>query len=259
MSATSTGLAHCEKPERYIQQLVSHWGHKMATSYDEGDGMGTFPFSDVTSAVMIARPGGIGITSILAMVRHVASRGDVPYALHYLTRSPAETAFLDELSAPAYAGKVFVHHDGGDPARAFDLWPLLERPRAVHVYACGPRGLLQAIRDMSGHWPQSAIHIESFADAGTLAAPEDRPFRVRLARTGETLQVPADRSILETLRAHGLDVPSSCESGTCGTCRTRLLDGVADHRDLVLSESEHEDAIMVCVSRARSPEIVIDR
>ena len=62
MSATATGLAHCEKPERYIQQLVSHWGHKMATSYDEGDGMGVFPFSDVTSAVMTARPEGIAIT-----------------------------------------------------------------------------------------------------------------------------------------------------------------------------------------------------
>jgi len=62
MSATATGLAHCEKPERYIQQLVSHWGHKFATSYDEGDGMGTFPFSDVTSAVMTARPEGIAIT-----------------------------------------------------------------------------------------------------------------------------------------------------------------------------------------------------
>ena len=236
----------------------------MVDACREGDGLrcslprNDFPLAEKAKAFLFIA-GGIGITPIVAMVRHLATRGDVPFALHYLTRSPAETAFLDELSAPAYAGKVFVHHDGGDPARAFDLWPLLERPRAVHVYACGPRGLLQAIRDMSGHWSQSAIHIESFADAGTLAVPEDRPFRVRLARTGETLDVPADRSILETLRAHGLDVPSSCASGTCGTCRTRLLAGVADHRDLVLSESEHEDAIMVCVSRARSPEIVIDR
>ncbi len=56
------GFAKCEKPERYIQQLVKHWGHKHATSYDEGDGMGTFPFSDLESAVMVARPGGIAIT-----------------------------------------------------------------------------------------------------------------------------------------------------------------------------------------------------
>jgi uncharacterized protein len=59
---TSTGFATCEKPERYIQQLVSHWGHKFATSYDEGDGMGVFPFSEHTNCVMTAHNGGIGIT-----------------------------------------------------------------------------------------------------------------------------------------------------------------------------------------------------
>jgi phthalate 4,5-dioxygenase reductase component len=203
--------------------------------------------------------GGIGITPIMSMVRHLALRDGRRLKLHYLTRSPEETAFRDELSAPAFAGRVAIHHDGGDPARSFDLWPLFERPRAVHVYCCGPRPMLQAVRDMSGHWSASTIHIESFADAGTLAVPDDRPFRVRLARSGVTLEVAARQSILEALREHGLDVPSSCESGTCGTCRTRLLDGIADHRDLVLSEAEHADTIMVCVSRARSAEIVIDR
>ena len=61
---TAQGFAHCEKPERYIQQLVSHWSHKMATSYDEGDGMGAFPFSETENAVMTARPGGIAITLV---------------------------------------------------------------------------------------------------------------------------------------------------------------------------------------------------
>ena len=60
----ANGFARCEKPERYIQQLVSHWSHKMATSYDEGDGMGAFPFSDTESAVMVAHPGGIAITLV---------------------------------------------------------------------------------------------------------------------------------------------------------------------------------------------------
>ncbi|MFB0614269.1 DUF2218 domain-containing protein [Aurantiacibacter poecillastricola] len=62
MSTTATGFAACEKPERYIQQLVKHWGHKMAACYDEGDGMGQFPFSDQTNAEMIAKAGGIAIT-----------------------------------------------------------------------------------------------------------------------------------------------------------------------------------------------------
>jgi hypothetical protein len=59
-ASIAMGFAACDKPERYIQQLVSHWGHKFATSYE--DGVGAFPFSDVTSVVMMARPGGIGIT-----------------------------------------------------------------------------------------------------------------------------------------------------------------------------------------------------
>ena len=203
--------------------------------------------------------GGIGITPILSMVRHLASTGDARFRLYYFTRSAEDTAFADELAVPPYADRVVIHHDGGDPARSFDLWPLFERPRPAHVYACGPRPMLQAIRDMTGHWPASSIHVESFADAATLAVPEDRPFRVRLARSGQTVEVGAHQSILEALRTHGLDVPSSCESGTCGTCRTRLVEGVAEHRDLVLSEAEHADSIMVCVSRARSPELVIDR
>ena len=203
--------------------------------------------------------GGIGITPIMSMVRHLASHDGRRFKLHYLTRSAEETAFLAELSAQPFSGSVAIHHDGGDPARAFDLWPLFERPRATHVYCCGPRPMLQAVRDMSGHWSTSAIHIESFADAGTLAVPDDRPLRVRLARSGDTVEVGSHQSILDALREHGLDVPSSCERGTCGTCRTRLLAGSAEHRELVLSEGERADTIMVCVSRARSPEIVIDR
>jgi phthalate 4,5-dioxygenase reductase component len=82
---------------------------------------------------------------------------------------------------------------------------------------------------------------------------------VRLARSGDALEVPTDKTILEVLRAHGLDVPSSCETGTCGTCRTKLIAGEADHRDLVLAEHERKDAVMICVSRAHSDEITIDR
>ncbi len=202
--------------------------------------------------------GGIGITPIMAMVRHLKSSGG-RFKLYYLNRSPEVTAFRDELSGPAYRGQVVLHYDGGDPDRAFDLWPVLERPTGAHVYCCGPRPLLEAVRDMSGHWSSGAVHFESFVDAAAAHLPTDRPFRVRLARSGEVVQVGEDESILDALRAHGLEVPSSCESGTCGTCRTRLLGGEADHRDFVLTEHERATDIMVCISRALSAEIEIDR
>jgi len=54
-------------------------------------------------------------------------------------------------------------------------------------------------------------------------------------------------------------VPSSCETGTCGTCKVRLLAGEADHRDLYLTEKDRADNIMICVSRAKTGDILIDR
>lgn len=81
---------------------------------------------------------------------------------------------------------------------------------------------------------------------------------MRLARSGLTLTVPVGKSILDIAREHGVNVPSSCESGTCGSCKTRLIEGEADHRDLVLLDEEKTDHIMVCVSRAKSSCLVLD-
>jgi phthalate 4,5-dioxygenase reductase component len=200
--------------------------------------------------------GGIGITPIMAMIRQVMAAGG-RFRLYYCTRTPNATAFRDELSAPELRGKVKIHHDGGDLAKALDLWPIVERPQG-HLYCCGPRGLMQSVRDMTGHWSPSAVHFEAFTDAAE-TKPDDRPFTVRLAKSGGSIAVPVGKTILEALRDHGLDVPSSCESGTCGTCRTRLISGEVDHRDLVLADDERASNIMVCVSRARAGEIVIDR
>jgi phthalate 4,5-dioxygenase reductase subunit len=200
--------------------------------------------------------GGIGITPIMAMIRQLTAAGG-RFRLYYCTRTPDATAFRDELLAPELRGKVKIHHDGGDLARALDLWPVVEKPQG-HLYCCGPRGLMQAVRDMTGHWSPSAVHFEAFTEAAETRA-DDKQFTVRLAKSGGSFVVPVGKTILEALRDHGLDVPSSCESGTCGTCRTRLVSGEVDHRDLVLADDERASNIMVCVSRARSEELVIDR
>jgi phthalate 4,5-dioxygenase reductase component len=200
--------------------------------------------------------GGIGITPILSMVRHLTSNGEGRFKLYYLTRSPACAAFRGELANPPFKGKVVFHHDQGKPENALDLWPLFEQPKG-HVYCCGPRGLMDSVRDMTGHWPSSSIHFEAFAEPAK-QLPNDRPFRVTLKKSGRSLDVPVGATILETLRTNGIDVPSSCESGTCGTCRTKLLAGAADHRDLVLAEHERNTNIMICVSRATSDELVLD-
>lgn len=210
------------------------------------------------SFVLVA--GGIGITPMIAMARHLFSQGDRPFKLYYLTRDPEGTAFLQELLGSDFSSSVVVHHDLGEPSNAFDLWPVLEKAGAVsgrHVYCCGPKPLMDAIKDMTGHWPSSTVHFESFG-GDTKPHADDQPFEVQLKASARRFVIPVGKSILDTLRAAGIQVPSSCESGTCGSCKTRLLEGEADHRDLVLLDEEKSDHIMVCVSRAKSPMLVLD-
>lgn len=201
--------------------------------------------------------GGIGITPIRSMILQLEATQAKPYKLYYLARSPEAMAFREEFSVPQLRGKCVLHADGGDPAKAFDLWPVLEAPKGAHVYCCGPRGLMESVRDMTGHWSKAAVHFEDFGTARS-AGVEDTAFTVRLARSGVLLEIPAGKTIMEVLRASGREVASSCESGSCGTCRTRLLTGEADHRDWVLSEAERASEIMICVSRARSGELTLD-
>lgn len=201
--------------------------------------------------------GGIGITPILSMVRHLQATQHATFRLIYCTRDAGNTAFLQDLGAPELAGRVQIHHDHGDPGQGFDFWPVFERPGKAHVYCCGPRGLMDVVADMSGHWPTGNIHFESFgADVSAFAA--NTAFTVHLKKSGATVPVGADQSILEALRQRGHHVPSSCESGTCGSCRTGLLAGEPEHRDMVLGPDEQATQIMVCVSRARSAELVLD-
>lgn len=229
----------------------------------EGDTLPTslpdnaFPLvEDAKGYIFIA--GGIGITPILSMIRSFGELPPAPWKLYYLFRSPESTAFLEDLGAPEYKGKVVIHHDHGDPANSLDLWPVLERPTAgTHIYCCGPRGLMNAVRDMAGHWSSRNVHFESFNEGGGVR-PDDKPFAVRLARTGRHFEVPVGKTILSVLREHGCNVPSSCESGTCGSCRTTLLSGEADHRDMVLMPVEMARQIMICVSRSKGSELVID-
>ncbi len=197
--------------------------------------------------------GGIGITPILSMARHLTAAG-TPFSLIYCTRTPEETAYLDEVSALPGAT---VHHDNGDIDAFYDFWDHFETPGREHVYCCGPAPLMEEIKAISGHWAEGRVHFEDFAGVEVVRA-DDTPFTVTLAQSGRQIDVPADRSILEALRAAGVATVSSCESGTCGTCKCRLVEGQADHRDLVLMDEEKDDYIMICVSRAKSGDLVVD-
>jgi phthalate 4,5-dioxygenase reductase component len=209
---------------------------------------------DLSAPRYVFVAGGIGITPILSMIRLLKTTSDKPFELYYLTRCAAMTAFLDEIRAmagPHHA--ITIHHDEGDPAKALDLWPIFQEPSKAHIYCCGPRPLMDAVRDMTGHWPLPAVHFEDFGSDLVRPRDADVPFTVRLAKSDQSFEVPVGSTILQVLRHNGFDVPSSCESGTCGTCCTTLLKGDVDHRDLFLSDKERASNIMVCVSRGQGP------
>jgi phthalate 4,5-dioxygenase reductase subunit len=209
---------------------------------------------DASDYLLIA--GGIGITPMRAMMAELDARS-VRYRLVYCTRSPETTAFLAELSALP-SSHVQIHHDHGNPAQSLDFAKLLAtRDGNTHLYCCGPRPLMQAVRDNTSGWPSSAVHFEDF---GTSVSSGDASsgFTVTLQRSGIRVNVAPGQSILAALREAGVETPSSCEAGTCGACRTTLCSGEVDHRDFVLDDDEHDKAIMICVSRAKSDELVID-
>jgi phthalate 4,5-dioxygenase reductase component len=199
--------------------------------------------------------GGIGITPIVSMLYTLKANGIDNAKLVYLVRD--EAAFDVQLRELLPPKGLTIHFDHGDPDQQFDLWPLFEKTSPTHVYCCGPKPLMDSVRDMTGHWPQKQIHFESFG-SDTAPRASDEAFTVVINSSGLSIEVESHQSILEALRANGITVPSSCESGTCGSCRTGLLDGQADHRDLVLTEEERDSQVMVCVSRACSSRLLLD-
>lgn len=203
--------------------------------------------------------GGIGITPILSMAHRLAELGR-DFAFHYGARNAARMAFRDEMEASTFAGKLRFHLDDGPAEQKLDLATLLSRrPSGAHLYACGPAGFLEAvISAASKSWPSETVHREYFANAAHGPATGDKLFRVTLAGDGRSFEVPPGRSIVEVLAQHGVDVQVSCEQGICGTCVTRVVSGLPDHRDLVLTDKQRVDRMTLCCSRALTDELVLD-
>jgi ferredoxin-NADP reductase len=204
--------------------------------------------------------GGIGVTPMMAMAAELEARG-ADFFLHYCTRTPERTAFLARVGALAAAGRAAMHHDGGDPTKGPDLGALLRDPApGTHLYYCGPAGFMQAVRAACAHWPAASVHCEYFSAPAEPAAASasNHAFRIRLARTGIELDVPADRTIVDVLVEHDVFIETSCREGYCGTCLTRYLGGEPEHRDSVLDDDDRKEFMLVCCSRARTPLLELD-
>lgn len=205
--------------------------------------------------------GGIGITPILCMAERLSHIG-ADFELHYCTRSPANTAFMKRIQASAFADHVHFHFDDGSAKQKIDASSLLADPHAgTHVYVCGPGGFMEHILNTAeeNNWPTEQLHREYFA-AGPTDSSNDGSFEVKISSTGQVIDIPADKTVIEVLEALDIEIPFSCESGVCGTCVTRVLEGIPDHRDFFLTEAEQaqNDMFTPCCSRAKSSQLVLD-
>ncbi|MFE0172992.1 PDR/VanB family oxidoreductase [Streptomyces sp. NPDC059002] len=210
-----------------------------------------FPLEDASAYVFVA--GGIGITPILTMAREAARRG-VPWRLTYGGRTRSSMAFTDELAALDGVLTLVPQDEHGhiDPAAALD-----GLSDGTLVYCCGPEPLLAAVESAC---PAGRLRVERFAAPAVERTGGDCAFEVECRRSGVTLSVDGDTSVLRAAQAAGITVSSSCQEGICGSCETRVLDGTPDHRDFLLSEAEHaaNTSMMICVSRCASGRLVLD-
>jgi ferredoxin-NADP reductase len=199
--------------------------------------------------------GGIGITPLIPMIAQAEVDG-AEWTLLYGGRTRGSMAFRAELEPDP---RVTVVPE--DELGLLDLATALAEPREdTLIYTCGPEPLLKAIEGASAAWPQGALHLERFKPRDDVPGGPGEAFEVVLRRSGVTLTVEPGRSILETVAEAGIEVPSSCEEGTCGTCETMVLEGEPEHRDSVLTPAEQavNDCMMICCSRARGERLVLD-
>jgi vanillate O-demethylase ferredoxin subunit len=208
--------------------------------------------------VLIA--GGIGITPILCMAERLAHTG-APFELHYAARSPERAAFLERIEALADKAKIYFSE--GPDAERLDLEAVLADPLpGAHLYVCGPSRLIEATLAAANakRWPSSRVHREFFARPDDQDLGPGEAFEIEIASSRQVLGVPADKAITEVLAEHGIEVATSCEQGVCGTCVTRVLEGVPDHRDVYLTPDEQaaNDQMTPCCSRAKSKRLVLD-
>ncbi|WP_038212119.1 MULTISPECIES: PDR/VanB family oxidoreductase [Xenophilus] len=204
--------------------------------------------------VLIA--GGIGVTPLWAMAQRLDELGR-DWQMHYRARRRSGAALLQGMARHVEAGRIALSFADEDSPRP-DLHAIVRSASpGTHFYCCGPTAMIDAFQQACAGVPAQRVHLERFS-ADTEPAPGG--FAVRLARSGRSLVVPPGSSILDVLRQAGIDVPAACEQGICGACETTVLQGIPDHRDLVLSPAERaaNRSLMICCSGAASPELLLD-
>ncbi len=202
-------------------------------------------------SVLIA--GGIGITPIWSMAQRLSEIG-TSFELHYACRDWRDVAFSDVLSDLPQA---HIHVDS-EAGSFLDIGRIIEgAPAGSHFYCCGPGPMLDTFEAITSGLPSEQVHLERFVAAKRPAL--DGNFFVELAESGQEFEIGEGQSILGVLRDAGFNLDFSCEMGICGACQVRVLDGVPDHHDMVLSDDEKErgDTMMICCSGSKTARLTL--
>lgn len=215
---------------------------------------------DAPLSIFIA--GGIGVTPFVPMARQLNAIGR-PWRLHYAVRTPDRAALLGELQAlaEAGAGELVPNYDEVPGGAMLDLKALVAGAQAgSHLYCCGPIGMLDAFRKSAeaAGVPSERVHFEYFSS--NVESATEGGYTVVMAKSGKEVLVPAGQTILHAVNDHGANVAFSCEEGVCGACETRVIEGVPDHRDMILTDSERagNKTMMICCSGSKSARLVLD-
>lgn len=213
-------------------------------------------FALVPDAQAVLLAGGIGITPMISMAATLKAANQ-PFDFHYTGRSAGVMAYCAPLR-DTFGKDLHLHCDDVDSA--LDLDAVIASVGGRHLYVCGPRGLIDAARDKAEAAGIAAdhIHFELFENAAPQAG--DVSFEVEVSSTGAVFMVGPDQSIIDALEEGGVDVMYDCQRGDCGICQCDVIEGVPDHRDVVLSQAERDSGkvMQICVSRAKTARLVLD-
>jgi vanillate O-demethylase ferredoxin subunit len=214
-----------------------------------------FPL-DETAPHTVLIAGGIGITPLWCMVQRLQALGR-SWELHYGTRTRRKAAFVEALAA--LGGALALHVDDEAGGKVLDVPGIVVRARPdAHFYCCGPLPMLAAFEAATASRPAAQVHVEYFSARDAVVA--EGGFTVELAKSGRSFAIPAGKTILDVLLDANIPVSYSCMEGICASCETRVLAGVPDHRDMILSDAEKASntVMMICCSGCKGDKLVLD-
>jgi len=218
---------------------------------------------DESAKRVVLLAGGIGITPLKSMGHRLKTLG-IPFELHYCARSQENIAFPQELQDLSGSGEIQFHLDGGVPSNGLNISEMIEGLEAgTHLYYCGPVGFMKACAQAAKERSDLHVHFEHFKvpekeEGQSKVITDESELAIQIQSTGQKIALSRSESLIDVLAKLGVEVSTSCQSGLCGTCKTRYISGDVEHGDCILSDAEHAEYLTPCISHIKSGTLVLD-